>query len=170
LRADNHALDLVNHLDGRIIVLAPNDGLCGLAIKPIADLSSCRGFFTRTHQELASNVSKRARMSRRIFALFRECRFHPNRIAKRLVLVHRAGRSAGHIKFLKCLKGLEPSLVKRHETAIERILKFSQSSIRADKENTPMRDAQHQQPFLPPLEGFDIGFIGLLGFFAMVIS
>jgi hypothetical protein len=27
-----------------------------------------------------------------------------------------------------------------------------------------------QQPFLPPLEGFDIGFIGLAGFFAMVIS
>jgi hypothetical protein len=123
LRADNHALDLVNHLDGRIIVLAPNDGLCGLAIQSVANLSGCRGFFTRTLQELASNVSKRARMSRRIFALFRERRFHPNRIAKRLVLVHRAGRSSGHIKFLKCLKVLEPALVKRRETMVKRILK-----------------------------------------------
>jgi hypothetical protein len=27
-----------------------------------------------------------------------------------------------------------------------------------------------QHPFLPPFEGLDIGFIGLLGFFAMWIS
>jgi hypothetical protein len=57
-----------------------------------------------------------------------------------------------------------------HSPIVHRWLRLRRPTPGKGKRTDKSQTEFHQQPFLPPLEGFDIGFIGLLGFFAMVIS
>jgi hypothetical protein len=61
------------------------NGLCWLAIEPIANLSGRSRFVASPHQQLPRDVTNGARLRRRGLASLCECRFHPQGIAERLV-------------------------------------------------------------------------------------
>jgi len=71
----------------RIELIIANDGLGGLAIEPIANLSKGRRFLTGANQQLPGRMAKRTFRRGAFLALGRQSSFHPQRVANRLIFV-----------------------------------------------------------------------------------
>jgi hypothetical protein len=93
------------HRNRIVAVLATNDRLGGLPIESITNLSKGRRFLAGADQQLARGMAKRTFRRSAFLALSRQCSFHPQRVANRLIFVWRTcGAAAGHnILFPKSL-------------------------------------------------------------------
>jgi hypothetical protein len=93
------------HCNRIVAILAANDRLGGLAIESITNLSKGRRFLAGANQQLAGGMAKRTFRRAAFLALSRQCSFHPQRVANRLIFVLRTFRTApGHnILFPKSL-------------------------------------------------------------------